>query len=201
MSETIVTPTAFQFDRGLDPRRYRDRPHGTRLRYLAGCRCMLCRAANSRYECERAAARRRGRGNGIVDASRARAHLLRLSRAGVGRDAVRHASDVSRTVLQGIAAGRKTMIRAETERRILAVDASARADGSLVPAGRTWQRIDELLEEGYTKAFIARALGAKTPALQVRRDRILARTAVKVERLYRSLTGVVLSQAGDRRCS
>ena len=30
-----------------------DKPHGTRLKYMGGCKCMLCRAANSRYETER----------------------------------------------------------------------------------------------------------------------------------------------------
>ena len=33
------------------------RPHGTRLRYLAGCKCFHCRRANSDYERERQAAR------------------------------------------------------------------------------------------------------------------------------------------------
>ena len=35
----------------------RQRPHGDRLRYMAGCRCPACRGANSAYERLRARAR------------------------------------------------------------------------------------------------------------------------------------------------
>lgn len=172
------------------PEAFRDRPHGTRLRYISGCKCVPCRAANSRYECERAAARRRGEGAGIVPATRARAHLRKLSRQGVGRRAVAAASDVAETILQLIGAGRRARIRASTERRILAVDAAARADGTLVSAGSTWRRLEALLAEGFPKAEIARRLGYQTPALQLRPDRITARNAVRVERLYRRIMEV-----------
>ena len=57
------------------------KPHGTRLKYMGGCKCMLCRAANSRYETERAVARKNGDWNGIVDARAARRHILKLSKA------------------------------------------------------------------------------------------------------------------------
>jgi hypothetical protein len=59
------------------------KPHGTRIKYLGGCRCLLCRAANSRYECDRARLRRLGLANGIVDAAPARAHLFKLSNVGI----------------------------------------------------------------------------------------------------------------------
>lgn len=163
-------------------------PCGTRAKYVAGCcRCMLCRAANSRYETERAARRRAGEWNGLVAATRARKHLLALSRAGVGRRSVVAASDVGHTVICDVKSGRKTQIRADTERRILAVTVGAKAGAALVPAARTWQRIRVLLEEGFTKGAIARRLGRKTPALQIRKDRVTLRTAVNVERLYETV--------------
>lgn len=162
-----------------------DRPHGTRLRYIAGCKCFQCRRANSDYERERQKARAAGDWNGLVDAERARKHLRKLSRLGVGRRMVRAASDVADTVLQDIRAGRKRRIRARTERRILAVTAACRGDAALVPAAETWHRIEWLLEEGFTKARIALELGAKRPALQLRKDWVTARTAAKVEILYR----------------
>jgi hypothetical protein len=175
--------------RGLPTReRLAERPHGTRLRYISGCRCVPCRAANSRYETERLAARKRGEWNGIVCSDRARAHLLALSGAGVGRRAVGEASGVAITVIQQVRSGRRPQIRAATERRILAVDRQALADGARVPAGPTWRRVRELLAEGYTKARIARELGAQKPALQLGRRRVLAITAVRVERLHRRLT-------------
>lgn len=42
-----------------------------------------------------------------------------------------------------------------------------------------------LLEGGFTKAELARRLGFEAPALQVGEPRILARTAAKVDRLFR----------------
>lgn len=165
------------------------RDHGDRLRYIAGCRCFPCRRANSAYEAERKVARAAGLGNGLVPAERARAHLKALSEAGVGRRMVRAASDVSETCLQEVIAGRKTNIRAATERAILAVTKGAAGDGALVPAKATWKMLDQLIEDGYTRSDLAARLGskAKTPSLQLNRDFVTVRNAYLVERLFEQL--------------
>lgn len=160
------------------------KPHGDRLRYMAGCRCVPCRAANSRYECARLKARQSGEWNGLVSTKEVKRHLRKLSRAGIGYKTVADASGVAKSTLARIKSGKKRQIRKQTEARILAVTAQARADASIVPAGQTWKYIYKLLEEGFTKAEIARRLGKKTPALQIRKDYVLARTAVAIERLY-----------------
>src|SRR5688572_24739280 len=85
----------------------RRREHGDRLRYMAGCRCTPCRAANSRYETERLRARKNGDWNGCVPAAKARAHLLKLSRRGVGTRAIADASGVARSILRAVARGEK----------------------------------------------------------------------------------------------
>lgn len=165
------------------------RPHGDRLRYMAGCRCLPCRAANSRYESGRQAARKGGDWNGLVSAKRARAHILKLSRQGVGRRAIAEASDVGATVIFQIRSGKKLRIRKRTEKKILSVTAAAVAGGALVPAERTLRLINRLIQvEGFTKAEIARRLGYKTEKLQIKPGLICARTAVAIERLYRRLT-------------
>ena len=161
------------------------RPHGTRLRYLAGCKCFHCRRANSDYERERQKAREAGDWNGLVDADAARAHLRKLARQGVGRRMVHAVSDVALSVLQDVRSGRKRRIRALTERRILAVTQACRGDAVHVPAGPTWERIEWLLSEGFTKARIARELGMKRPALQLNRHRVTVRNAAQVEALWR----------------
>jgi hypothetical protein len=163
------------------------RPHGTRLRYLAGCKCFQCRRANSDYERQRQAARLAGDWNGIVDAAPARRHMAALSRAGVGRRAVRAATDVADTVLQDIRAGRRLRIRARTERKIMAVTAAARSDHSLVPAKKTWRLITELLHDGYSKRQLAKRLGY-ADALQFSRDRVTAKNELRVSVLHRKLT-------------
>lgn len=163
------------------------RPHGDRLRYMAGCRCEACRKSNSQYERDRAAARKAGDWNGCVPAAKARAHMASLSAAGVGRRTVGEVTGVSDTVLTSIVTGRKTKIRALTERAIIQVTAQAAADRAYIDGAATWQMLDELIADGYTKAELARALGYVRPALQLRRDRVTARNAFEVARLYKRL--------------
>ena len=159
--------------------------HGTRLKYMASCRCLPCRAANSRYECERAKARRNGDWNGLVPADPARKHILRLSKQGVGRRAVAAASDVPASIIAQIRCGRRTQIRKRTLNRILEVTNLAVSDAALVAAGKTWRQINTLIEEGFSKAELARRLGFASPALQLGKNRILARSAARVDRLFR----------------
>lgn len=162
--------------------------HGTHARYVAGCKCDACRAGHSAYNRGRYRAQKlHGDWNGLVDASGARQHIRALSRAGVGRRAVAAASDVALSVIADVRTGKKRRIRARTAKRILAVTKDARADHAHVSAKMTWHRIEILLEEGFSKAELARRLGFKTPAIQIRRDRVLARTALRVEKLYRSV--------------
>ncbi len=160
-----------------------NKSHGTRLRYMAGCKCVPCRAANSSYEVERSAARKRGEWNGIVSAKNARRHINELSKQGLGRRAIADASDVCTSTIQKIKAGRKKQIRAETEKRILDVSKEAIADGSLVCAKGTWQKIERLLNEGFTKKELAQRLGYKCQ-LQIGKVKVLASTKLKIEKLY-----------------
>ncbi|MES1977332.1 MAG: hypothetical protein V4451_04805 [Pseudomonadota bacterium] len=163
------------------------RPHGDRLRYLAGCKCFDCRRANSAYETARAAARKAGDWNGFVPAEKARLHLAALSAVNVGRRAVGHVADVGDTVLMDIISGRKKQIRARTERKILAVTAAAASDGALIPAKPSWKLLNELIHDGWPKAELARQLGYKAPALQFRKTQITVRNAYDVEQLHAKL--------------
>lgn len=171
------------------------RPHGDRLRYIAGCRCQECRRANTAYERARALARKAGDWNGIVCADRARAHLKALSAAGVGQHQISDASGVARTTLQLVAAGRRPKLRARTERLILAVTAQAAADGSLVDAGPTWALLDELLATGYSKAELARQLGYSSRAIQLKRKQCTVRNAYEVQLLHARLRRVPAAES------
>jgi hypothetical protein len=161
--------------------------HGTRVRYMTGCKCMLCRAANSRYETERALARKNGDWNGLVSAEPLRLYLRKLSRLGVGYKTVAAAADVSKTVLFAVLSGRKQQVRSRTFRRCMEVTADAVADRALVKARPTWARVNRLMREGFSKAEIARRIGKKMPALQLGRDTLTAINASRVERLYRTV--------------
>ncbi|HEV7913022.1 MAG TPA: DUF5131 family protein [Albitalea sp.] len=183
--------------RGLRPAAElaKDRDHGDRLRYIAGCRCDKCRSANTAYERTRAKARKAGDWNGIVSAARAREHMAELSRRGVGRHQVADASGIADSILFSIVAGKRPQIRARTARSILSVTVEAAADRALIDARPTWRLLDELLSSGYTKADLARALGYSTPALQIKRTQCTVRTAFEVQRMHERLRKVRVAQA------
>ena len=161
-----------------------DKPHGSRIKYMSGCRCVRCRAANSNYQAERAAAHRRGEWNGCVPADTAREHLQMLSRHGIGRRSVADITGIAESSLQLISQGKRKNLRAMNEKKILSVGTDAVNDASLVAARETWQRVRWLMSQGFTKAGIAKRLGYKNPALQFNKRRLTARNAVKIERLY-----------------
>lgn len=163
------------------------RPHGNRLRYMAGCRCDDCRRANTAYEKARAAARRAGDWNGLVSAERARKHMAILSAQGIGRRTVGDVAGVADSILFAITSGAKQRIRARTERAILAVTTQAAADRAYIDAAPTWRLLEELIADGYPKARLASELGYTTRALQISRKQVTARNAYEVERLYARL--------------
>ncbi|MGC2239174.1 MAG: hypothetical protein WA584_23665 [Pyrinomonadaceae bacterium] len=160
-----------------------DKPHGTRIKYVAGCRCADCRAANTGYELRRAQARREGDWNGLVSAEPAKEYINFLSRRGMGRRAVSEKSGVCSSTIQKIKSGEKKQIRAATEKKIFIVDLEI---SHIVPAEETWKRINLLLSEGFTEEDLARRFGSKSkyPRLQYRKNYVLSSTALKVEKFY-----------------
>ncbi len=178
----------------------KNKPHGTRMKYLGGCRCLPCRGAYSQYETDRQREiKETGRRTGVVSARRAREHLLELSKNGVGRRSVHHASGVADSILHEIKLGRRERIFAKTEHRILQVDESAKGAAGIIPAGPTWKLINELLEEGYTKSYLAKRLGRKVPALQIHKERVTVRIAVEIERLHHTIMLNGRSEASEAR--
>ena len=164
-----------------------DKPHGMRIKYAGGCRCLPCRVANARYEAERRIARRSGDWDGLVPAERAREHLFHLSSLGVGRRTVADVCGVPSGILSWIRSRRRTTIRKRTERRILSVTAAAVSDGTLVSAKSTWAKISWLREEGFTNSEISRRIGGRGRSLQFGAQRVTARTAMRIEKLWRRM--------------
>lgn len=130
--------------------------------------------------------------NGYVSSKGARKHLRRLSAMGIGYKAVAAASDVAQRVLSEILAGRKKRIRAQTEKRILAVDDGARADKSLVDGARTMALLRDLRARGFTLRDLTRRLfGVASETTQIhgilalKSEHVTAATQAKVERFHR----------------
>lgn len=202
MMHTNATPMRSTLEaRGLKPitELARQRPHGDRLRYMAGCRCPACRGANTAYERMRARARKAGKGNPLVPADEARAHLNALSDAGVGRNTVAQVTDISTAIVQMIAAGTRERIRLATARKILAVTPDCRADGARIDAGPTWALIGALLKAGDTKLSIARGIGQKGSGLQLSRELVTVRNAEKVRRHHDRRMAEIAAEAAAKR--
>jgi hypothetical protein len=123
---------------------------------------------------------------GLVPPHRARAHLLALRDAGVGYKAVAAACDVAASALGRILA-EDGAIRATTERRILAVDASAIADGAIVDAATMNAQIAEMRRRGFTLRHIAELLGRSSLLQLGTRTHAIARTVARVDRLFRKI--------------
>lgn len=135
------------------------------------------------YEC-----RQRIIFNGCVPTAASVAHLKALSKQGVGYKSVADAASISRSIVGKILNGQRQTIRADTERRILVIDAGAMADGAHVPARQTWKLIRQLLAVGMTKRAIARALGRpKANGLLIHKKFVCASTALKVRKLHAAI--------------
>lgn len=152
------------------------REHGTYSCYVwgpasgqgAGCRCEPCREANRHYERNR----QRRTAPPYVNASAARRHLQFLGERGVGlktvavRTGLSHGT-LSRLMYGTAQRGPSRRIRAETNDRILGVMPTDAADGARVPAERTWENVRTLLDLGWTRAAISKAIGQNGRALQL----------------------------------
>ncbi len=183
------------------------RGHGTRARYVsgpdergrpgAGCRCARCSAAN------RADAARRGRlilygqWQPFVDAARAREHLAALSAAGIGRRRAAELAGLSQSAVGKLLHGGPgdrppaQRIRAETERKILAVRAEPESlgAGTLVDATGARRRLQALVAVGYSQSVLASRLGQLRSnfTATMTRERLTAGTVRAVRELYDEL--------------
>lgn len=165
--------------------------HGTRTRYVTGCRCEPCREANRDYARGRDRHLRRV-AYGIeqpvdrfVDAGETREHLLWLRSFGCGLRTVATMTGIGRTALQQIASGETKRVHTDTANRILCMFRDTRNNAMIVDADNTWKRITWLQKQGWSKARIASELGYQSRGLQISPDRIRRRTEKRVEDLVR----------------
>lgn len=113
-------------------------------------------------------------------------HIESLRANGIGTRIISNRAGVNRGVLVRIISGEIKRTRKETVQKILGV-ALTPADGSRVDARHTWDLLGVLFAAGYRKGAIAKMLGRKTRALQIRQDVVLHSTEAAVEKLYAAL--------------
>lgn len=170
------------------------REHGTQACYVwgpgpgpgKGCRCGPCREANRAYERRRA----RRTAPAYVAAARARAHVEELRDKGVGLKTVAKRSGVSHGALSKLvygdpATGRgpSKRIRKTTEDAILAVQPSDAADHARVDGAGYRRDVAALLNRGWTRSAIARAIGVDPTNFRAEARTVTARKARAVRAL------------------
>ena len=159
-------------------------PHGSILRKdSSGGVCGRCGQQFVREETWR----------GLVDAAAAREHILALAEKGVGYKSVADAALVAMSTVFTIKSGRVTRIKAQVSQAILEVDEEAIADYTLVDAAPSWRIVRKLMRRhDYTKKRIAEELGQGSMALQMGKKQVLAKTAHRLEKLWRDAEGEFL---------
>ena len=140
---------------------------GTRARYVRGCRCEPCTAANRVYARELDRHKRRV-AHGIedpvvrfVDATETREHLLWLRSFGVGKRTVHKLTGISTTTLWEIVRGDTLKVHPDTETKILDLWRDTRNDAMIVDADSTWKRINWLQQQGWSKARIVAGVASR----------------------------------------
>lgn len=183
------------------------RDHGYARYRLDGCRCYTCGWARAEYDDRRNRLMAEGSWEPFVDIEETRFRVFSLADLGMGDRSIAELAGLGRKVIRDIRLGYRadpsrgnptlTKIRRETAAAILAIpyDPLGAKDGVLVDSTRTWQRVDALLEAGYSQRWVARGIGSQAvdPALQIRRGHpVTARNA----RAVRDLFDRVAMQAG-----
>lgn len=167
--------------------------HGTRSKYVAGCRCEPCTVANRVYA--RDAGRRRARvGYGIeppspprhVDATETREHIAWLRSQGVGSRTIMRQTGLARSTLRKIVNGERTLISPRTAQLVLAIGRHNAAARAYIDARRAHQLVAELQRQGHTVVSLSRRLGYRSRSLQLH-DRITPAKLARIEHLYQQL--------------
>jgi hypothetical protein len=99
-------------------------PHGTRARYVGGCKCLMCKAAASRYSVQRKLARNNGDTRELVDAGPAKERINQLHLAWISLRAIAAAAGVSLSIVTGIRSGAKLRVRRHIATKLLALSAA-----------------------------------------------------------------------------
>lgn len=173
----------------------RKRPHGHKMRYMAGCRCKRCRKGNAAYDRQLRLNREQFGPNDLVSTREVRQHLENLQTYGIGHKTVAKHARVAKTVLAEILWYGKKQMRRRSARRVLAVQPTIDTlpKNAKVPADVTVAKIQQLIEWGYPKSLINKdglglhTCGLQIPSLEGKTKMVAAKTAVKIRNFFAAI--------------
>jgi len=175
--------------------------HGTRKRYCQSkCRCVLCRAANAAYYHKRKKWVRGLAEPPLADAEEVTRHLRGLRSKGIGERTVEEITGLARSSIHKILTGETRRVKPETALVILGLDADdldRLPAGLLISAKPTWKRIERMMDKGWSRTRIARALGYKGREIQLDRKRVSVENARRVRDLYALHFGIRCALCGE----
>lgn len=172
------------------------KPHGHKMRYVAGCRCRRCKRGNREYENKIRENRRVYGPNDLVAVDRVRQFLQEMQRIGIGYITIARHVGVGKTALGEILwAGKssRNYIRRRTEAKVLGYRPSLDTMplNLNVAAEETIRKLCQLVRWGYPKALINRdGLGHKNSGLQIGRGTspsVTVKTAIKIRDFYEAI--------------
>lgn len=175
-----------------------NRPHGHKMRYLAGCRCWRCRAGSAAYERKLKEDRRRYGPNNLVPTDRVRRHLQFLQRHGMGHKTVAKHARIGKTTLADILWYGKKQMRRRSEARVLAVlpTLDTLPSNVKIPAADTVAKIQQLIRWGYPKSLINRdglrleSVGMQVLSLEGKTARVTVKTARKIRDFFSRIESI-----------
>lgn len=165
--------------------------HGIARGFWGGCRCLPCRAAVARYNLGRIEARKAGDWQGYVSATNVRKHLKRFKNL----QAVADVTGMNASYLRRIRSGRNRHVRAQTEKRILAIEVEAiekqrslfASDGVFVSAVPVRRMIRILERQGFNSRVLGQRLKLSGD-LRIKGKTVRAWNAMRIEKFYNQLT-------------
>lgn len=173
-------------------------PHGTRVKYFAGCRCRICVRKYRAYVDQLKINKASGQRNNLVPADAVREFLLDMQKLGIGYMTVARVVGVGKTKLGELLwppkDGAPMWIRAQKARKVLSYVPTLDTMPSMlkIPAGETVQMLRQMIAWGYPQTLIGReAFGNKwtlqVHALQGRCATVKVSTALRVREFFRNL--------------
>jgi hypothetical protein len=175
------------------------KPHGHKMRYVAGCRCWRCKRGNRQYENKIRENRRLYGPNDVVPVDAVRDFLEAMQHIGIGYITIARHVGVGKTALGEILwAGRsiRKHIRRRTEAKVLSYRPTLDTMplNLKVPGQETLGKLCQLIRWGYPKALINRdGLGHENSGLQVARGKspwVTVKTAIKIRDFYAAVEAI-----------
>ena len=174
------------------------KPHGHKMRFMAGCRCRRCRAGNAAYEQKLKKNRELYGVNDLVGTERVYQHLKYLQGFGMGHKTVAKHADVGKTVLADILWCGKKQMRRRSESRVLAVrptlDILPR--NVKIPATETLTKLRQLISWGYPKSLVNRdglervSIGMQVSSLKGKTSTVAVKTALRIRDFFSQVAAI-----------